>query len=319
MRLVFAGTPEVAIPSLDQIWESDHELLAVITRPPAPKGRSKTPVPSAVHQWALDHGVPVFTEHPKDLVAKLESLNPDAIPVVAYGNLVPQSALAVPRYGWLNLHFSLLPAYRGAAPVQRAIIAGETRTGATIFKLVSALDAGPIYRQIETTITDETTSANLLTELAQTGAKLLLEVLAGLDSGTIEAKPQDESLVTLAAKLEVPEGEIDWQQPANNLLRKIHGFNPAPGAYTYLAGQRFKVWEVALSTAGQLAELPAELAELAPGQLLFTKKQVFVGTGTIPLVLRQVQPLGKKAMAAADWGRGLREPVATFEITQTGN
>ena len=298
MRLVFAGTPSVALPSLAALVASDHEVVAVVTRPDAARGRSKRLVPSEVGQWAADHGIPTLKPtHPRDpaFVAALTELAPDACPVVAYGALVPQHVLDIPRFGWINLHFSLLPRWRGAAPVQRALMAGDAVTGATTFRLVRALDAGPVYGTTELPLAGTETAGEVLDALAHAGSRLLLDTVDALAT-TEPVEQTDEGAVTLAPKITVEEARLDWTRPADELDRLIRGCSPEPMAWTMQGEERFKV------ALGR----PTDEAGLAPGEVRAEKRRVLVGTGTTALELVRVQPQGKKEMAGADWGRGLR-------------
>ncbi|WP_282004972.1 methionyl-tRNA formyltransferase [Propioniciclava sinopodophylli] len=304
MRLVFAGTPSVALPSLAALVASDHEVVAVVTRPDAARGRSKRLVPSEVGQWAADHGIPTLKPtHPRDpaFVAALTELSPDACPVVAYGALVPQHVLDIPRFGWINLHFSLLPRWRGAAPVQRALMAGDAVTGATTFRLVRALDAGPVYGTTELPLGGTETAGEVLDTLAHAGSSLLLDTVDALAT-TEPVEQTDEDAVTLAPKITVEEARLDWTRAADELDRLIRGCSPEPMAWTALRqaqgaeGERFKV------ALGR----PTDEAGLPPGEVRAERRRVLVGTGTTALELLRVQPLGKKEMAGADWGRGLR-------------
>ena len=304
MRLVLAGTPSVAIPSFEALLASDHEVTAVVTRPDAARGRSKRLVPSEVGQWAADHGIPALKPmHPRDpeFVAALTELAPDACPVVAYGALVPQHVLDIPRYGWVNLHFSLLPRWRGAAPVQRAIMAGDGVTGATTFRLVRELDAGPVYGTTEMALTGTETAGEVLEALAHTGARLLLDTIDALAT-TEPAEQYDEAAVTLAPKITVEEARIDWTRQADEIDRLVRGCSPEPMAWTTIGDERFKV------ALGR----PTDEAGLAPGEVRVEKRRVLVGTGTTALELVRVQPQGKKEMAGADWGRGLRDAAVRF-------
>lgn len=297
MRLLFAGTPEVAVPTLEALSAAGHELVGVLTRAPAPTGRGRKLVASPVQQWAEKVGVPVFTpRHPRDeeFVATVTQLAPDACPVVAYGALLPQSLLDIPKFGWINLHFSLLPKWRGAAPLQRSIIAGDQHVGVSIFEIVQELDAGPIYRQGSVPLPELATADEMLDELAHFGAGMFVETLAGVAAGE-RPTPQDPAQATFAPKLTVDEARIDWAAAATQIHNHVRGFSPHPGAWTTLADARLKV----LRTA------PTDLiAELAPGQLHVTKRQVFVGTGDGTLELVSVQAVGKRPMPAADWARG---------------
>lgn len=304
MRLVLAGTPSVAIPSFEALLASYHEVTAVVTRPDAARGRSKRLVPSEVGQWAADHGIPALKPmHPRDpeFVAALTELAPDACPVVAYGALVPQHVLDIPRYGWVNLHFSLLPSWRGAAPVQRAIMAGDGVTGATTFRLVRELDAGPVYGTTEMALTGTETAGEVLEALAHTGARLLLDTIDALAT-TEPAEQDDEAAVTLAPKITVEEALIDWTRQADEIDRLVRGCSPEPMAWTTIGDERFKV------ALGR----PTDEAGLAPGEVRVEKRRVLVGTGTTALELVRVQPQGKKEMAGADWGRGLRDAAVRF-------
>ena len=304
MRLVLAGTPSVAIPSFEALLASDHEVTAVVTRPDAARGRSKRLVPSEVGQWAADHGIPALKPmHPRDpeFVAALTELAPDACPVVAYGALVPQHVLDIPRYGWVNLHFSLLPRWRGAAPVQRAIMADDGVTGATTFRLVRELDAGPVYGTTEMALTGTETAGEVLEALAHTGARLLLDTIDALAT-TEPAEQDDEAAVTLAPKITVEEARIDWTRQADEIDRLVRGCSPEPMAWTTIGDERFKV------ALGR----PTDEAGLAPGEVRAEKRRVLVGTGTTALELVRVQPQGKKEMAGADWGRGLRDAAVRF-------
>jgi methionyl-tRNA formyltransferase len=298
MRVVFAGTPEAALPSLRAVAESAHELVAVVTRPDAPTGRGRRLTASPVAQLAAELGVPVLKpDHPRDpdFQARLRELAPDACPVVAYGVLLPQSALDIPRHGWINLHFSLLPAWRGAAPVQRAIWAGDDVTGATTFRLVQELDAGPTYGVMTETIRPADTAGDLLARLAEGGAGLLVATLDGIADGSLEERPQPVDGVSVAPKVTVDDARVDWTQPAAAIDRQVRACTPAPGAWTTFAGERVKL--------GPLT--PAD-GQLPPGELVAGKKAVVVGTGTAALRLGDVQAVGKRPMPAADWARGLR-------------
>ncbi len=301
MRLVLAGTPEVAIPSLEALAASTHDVVAVLTRPDAPAGRGRALVPSPVRVRAEALGMPVLTPaSPRDpaFQSELRALAPDACPVVAYGALLPRSALDIPRHGWVNLHFSLLPAWRGAAPVQRAIMAGDDVTGASTFVIEQGLDTGPVLGTMTETVHPRDTSGDLLCRLAVAGAGLLLATMDGLESGTLAARPQPADGVSLAPKLTVDDARVDWSLPAHVVDRRVRGCTPNPGAWTTFRGERLKVQPVE-----PLAEPPAGAP---PGTLLVLKRDVLVATGSGAVRLTVVQAHGKKAMAAADWARGIR-------------
>jgi len=298
VRLVFAGTPKAALPSLAALAASGHDLVAVITRPDAAAGRGLRSQPSPVAERAAELGIETLKPArpgEEDFVRRLAELDPDCCPVVAYGALLPQRLLDIPRHGWVNLHFSLLPAWRGAAPVQHAILAGDRVTGASTFRLVAAMDAGPVYATTTETIVDTDTAGDLLDRLAVSGAALLVSTLDGIAAGTLAAQPQPEDGVTLAPKLTVADAHLDWTRPAQELDRRIRGCAPQPGAWTTLRGARLKVEAAAI-----------DRGTVSPGELEVTKAAIRVGTGTSPLALHRVQPQGKRAMAAADWARGLR-------------
>jgi methionyl-tRNA formyltransferase len=302
VRIVFGGTPDVAVPSLDALADSRHELLAVVTRPDAPSGRGKKLTPSRVAQRAVDLGIEVLKpQRPRDegFVTRLNELAPDCCPVVAYGALLPQRVLDIPRYGWINLHFSLLPAWRGAAPVQHAILAGDQLTGATTFQIVLELDAGPIFATVIEPIRADDTAGGLLHRLSLSGARLLVETLDGIEDGTLTPTPQPETdaQVSYASKINVEDARIDWTQPAEVVDRLIRACSPAPGAWTTFRRERFKINSARISDFA-----------LPPGRLEISKRSVSVGTATQALALDEVQAQGKKPMSAADWARGV-----TFE------
>ncbi|MFC8500806.1 methionyl-tRNA formyltransferase [Pedococcus sp. NPDC057267] len=302
MRLVFAGTPEVALPSLDALVASSHEVVAVVTRPDARSGRGRTLHPSPVRRRAEEHGIEVLTpERPRDegFLARLREIAPDACPVVAYGALVPQVALDIPVHGWVNLHFSLLPAWRGAAPVQHAVMAGDEVTGASTFRLEAGLDTGPVYGVMTERVRPTDTAGDLLGRLAQGGAGLLVATMDGIADGSLTPVPQPADGVSLAPKIEVADAEVRWEHPATAVDRLVRGCTPAPGAWTTFRGERLKLSP--LTVDGTYAGEP-----LAPGQLAAGKREVHVGTGSGVVRLGAVRPHGKKEMAAADWARGVR-------------
>ncbi|WP_432487692.1 methionyl-tRNA formyltransferase [Kineococcus sp. SYSU DK018] len=299
MRLVFAGTPEVALPSLEALLASPHEVTAVVTRPDARAGRGRRSAASPVAQRAREAGLPLLqpaTPREPDFLEELAALAPDACPVVAYGALVPRAALDVPRQGWLNLHFSLLPAWRGAAPVQRAVAAGDALTGACVFELEEGLDTGPVLSSLTEPVGPRDTAGDLLQRLAVRGAQLLVSTLDALEAGTATAVPQPADGVSLAPKITVEEARVDWSAPAEVVDRRVRGCTPEPGAWTTFRGERLKLGPV----------LPVEGDAPGPGRVLVDKRRVLVGTGTGAVELGQVQPAGKRAMPAVDWARGVR-------------
>ncbi|MFE9254849.1 methionyl-tRNA formyltransferase [Streptomyces sp. NPDC006879] len=301
MKLVFAGTPEVAVPALDALIASGrHEVAAVVTRPDAPAGRGRRLVASPVAQRAEEAGIEVLKPRrprEEDFLARLREIGPDCCPVVAYGAILPKTALDIPTRGWVNLHFSLLPAWRGAAPVQHAILAGDEMTGASTFLIEEGLDSGPVYGVLTEQVRSTDTSGDLLTRLAFAGAGLLTATMDGIEDGTLRAEPQSVDGVSLAPKITVADAEIDWSAPALRADRVVRGCTPAPGAWTVFRGERLKVIALAL--------VP-ERSDLHPGELAAAKNSVHVGTGSHAAELLWVQPQGKKPMRAADWARGVR-------------
>lgn len=306
MRLLFAGTPEVALPSLDALLDSPHEVVAVLTRPDAPAGRGRRLVPSPVRRRAEEAGVPVLTPaslRDPAVAEELAALEPDLAPVVAYGALLPPAVLAVPRHGWVNLHFSLLPAWRGAAPVQHAVLHGDEVTGASTFLIEEGLDTGPVYGTLTETVRAHDTSGDLLDRLAAAGAGLLRATVDGIADGTLAPVPQAAEGVSHAPRLSVEDARVRWDHPALAVDRRVRACTPAPGPWTTLPdGARLKLGPV---------RLRADLAPLAPGQVEVTRTEVVVGTGSHPVQLGQVAPAGKRMMPAADWARGARLPEGT--------
>ena len=306
MRLVFAGTPEVALPALEAVIAS-HELLAVVTRPDAPAGRNRRPQRSPVAVWANEHGIEVLTPaRPKErsFVDRLTELAPDCVPVVAYGALVPPAVLEIPRQGWVNLHFSLLPAWRGAAPVQHAVLHGDELTGAAVFQLEAGLDTGPVFGTLVEPIRPRDTSGELLDRLAGEGARLLVQVLDAIADGTAQSVPQPADGVSLAPKITVEDAQVRWGDPAFAVDRRVRACTPAPGAWTTFRDERLKLAPVRPVPGGP---------SLAPGTLLVEKTRVLAGTATDPVELGAVRAAGKKEMPAVDWARGTRiEPGESF-------
>jgi len=332
VRLVFAGTPEVAVPSLDALSNSSHELLAVLTRPDALSGRGRSLVASPVKQRALALGLEVLAPRgPGDpqFQARLRELAPDVVPMVAYGALIPSSTLTIPAHGWINLHFSILPAWRGAAPVQRALMAGDEVTGATTFQVEPGLDTGPTYGVMTEAIKGDDTAGELLGRLAQAGAGLLVATLDALEAGQLHGVTQLAEGVSLAPKISVQDARICWRAPSLAIDRYVRGCTPSPGAWTTFRGERLNIHPVKLAagtavidsaqftapegTASEIEGEPFVGEVLAPGEIAATKRAVRVGTASGAVQLGAVQPPGKKPMAAADWARGVRiEPGEKF-------
>lgn len=300
MRLVFAGTPAAAIPTLRTL-ALQHEILAVVTRPDAPLGRKRVLTPSPVAQAAEDLGLPVIKAARLDdeATGRIAALRPELGVIVAYGGLVREPLLSTPEHGWINLHFSLLPAWRGAAPVQRALIAGDPELGVSVFQLVPALDAGDLFASRPVPLQSDANADTALDVLADDGAGLTAEVIAGIENGTAVAMPQVGE-VSLAPKLTLEDGLLDWMQPMEAVYARFRGVTPEPGAYTTVAGVRLKLIEAR----------PADDADpLSPGEIAATKQALLIGTATTPLEVRRVQPAGKAPMNATDWWRGFRAPA----------
>lgn len=301
MRIVFAGTPEPALPSLRRLIESPrHDVIAVLTRPDAASGRRAKPTPSPVARLALEHDIPVLRpQRPNsdEFIAELSELAPDCCAVVAYGALLSERLLAVPRHGWVNLHFSLLPAWRGAAPVQAAIAAGDTVTGATTFQIEPALDSGPIYGVVTETIRPTDTAGDLLDRLAVSGAALLETTLDGIADGSLEPVAQPSDGVSVAPKITVEQARVRWDLPAHVVERRIRAVTPSPGAWTMIGDLRVKLGPVSIDKAAD---------PLPPGAIRVERDGVRIGTGSQPVRLGTIQPPGKKPMNASDWARGAR-------------
>jgi methionyl-tRNA formyltransferase len=302
MRLVVAGSPAAAVPTLRRLAASEHEIAAVLTRPATPQGRKRVLTPTPVAQVAAELGLPVIEASRVDdeVTARIAGLDVDLGVIVAYGALLRRPALDAPRHGWVNLHFSELPKYRGAAPVQRAVMAGDTRTAATVFQLVEALDAGPVYASDPFDIDQEATSGEVLAAMAEFGAAAVVRVVDGIAAGTAVATEQTGE-PTLAPKLTIEDGRIDFAAPAAVVHARLRGVTPEPGAYAHLGETRVKLLRSTRRSGGAADPAPS----LAPGALAVQGGQLFVGTADDPLVLTEVQPAGKKAMDAAAWARGL--------------
>ncbi|WP_416393372.1 MULTISPECIES: methionyl-tRNA formyltransferase [unclassified Curtobacterium] len=302
MRLVVAGSPAAAVPTLRRLAASEHEIAAVLTRPATPQGRKRVLTPTPVAQAAEDLGLPVIEAVRVDdeVTARIAALDVDLGVIVAYGALLRRPALDAPRLGWVNLHFSDLPRYRGAAPVQRAVMAGDTRTAATVFQLVEALDAGPVYASDPFDIDSEATSGEVLAAMAETGAETVARVVDGLAAGTAVAVEQTGD-PTLAPKLTIEDGRIDFAASAAVVHARLRGVTPEPGAYAHLGETRVKLLRSTRLPGGAADPAPS----LAPGALGVQGGRLLVGTADEPLVLTEVQPAGKQAMDAAAWARGL--------------
>ncbi|MGB3443162.1 MAG: methionyl-tRNA formyltransferase [Actinophytocola sp.] len=305
MRLVFAGTPEVALPALRALIASArHDVVAVVTRPDAPAGRGRHLVRSPVGALADEHGIEVLTPvraSDPAFLDRLREIAPDCCPVVAYGALLPQSALDIPPHGWVNLHFSVLPAWRGAAPVQAAVRHGDEITGATTFRIVKALDAGPVFGVLTEAVRAGDTAGVLLDRLAEAGAGLLASTLDGIEDGTLVAVEQPADGTSYAPKITTEDAHLDFTAPAIGVDRLARAVTPEPGAWAEFRGERIKLGPVTIA-----AGVGGDGERLAPGELRVERKRVLAGTATEPVALGQVQAPGKKRMAATDWARGAR-------------
>ena len=309
LRIVFAGSPVAAVPSLDALIDSRHEVITVVSREDSPVGRKRVMTPTPVAARAADAGIPriLADRLTPEVGEQIAGLAPDLGVIVAYGGLVREPLLSAPRLGWINLHFSLLPRWRGAAPVQHAILAGDAETGVGVFQLVPQLDAGPVFAERVEPIGRFQTAGALLERLAALGATTLVEVVDALADGTAVAHAQDtgpqDGAVTLAPKLTSADGVIDWHEEATMIDRRIRAVTPEPGASTTLEGERFKVLAAAVAMDGQ---------RLAPGAVQAADGRILVGTATEPIELLRVQPSGRTAMDAAAWWRG--RPVGTTAV-----
>jgi methionyl-tRNA formyltransferase len=302
LRLVFAGSPAAAVPSLDALRASSHDVVAVITREDAPQGRrgTLTPTPVAIAADGLE--VIKANRLAGAATERVTELAPDLGVIVAYGGLVREPLLSTPRLGWINLHFSLLPRWRGAAPVQRAIMAGDETTGAAVFQLVAELDAGDVFGQLIEPIGRHQTAGHLLDSLSRSGAELLTRVVDQLADGTAVARSQVGD-VTLAPKLSLSDGLLNFSDPAEVLHNQLRGVTPEPGAFTTIDGGRLKILD---------AVLAHDAPRVSPGTITLDGKRVLIGTATVPLHVLTVHPAGRKAMNAADWWRGRPADSATI-------
>lgn len=307
--MLFAGTPAVAVPSLEALLDSRHEVVGVLTRPPAPVGRKRVLTPSPVHQRAEAAGLPVITAnrpHEEETLARLAELDVECAAVVAYGALLREPALSLPPQGWVNLHFSLLPAWRGAAPVQHALMAGDDITGATTFLIEAGLDTGPVLGTMTEAIRPDDTAGSLLERLAHAGAPLLVATLDAIADGTAQPRPQATDGVSHAPTLRSEDARVDWRLPAEVVDRRVRGVTPAPGAWTTHDGARYKLGPVTPTMLRMF---------VPPGAVRTTSDGVLVGTATAPVRLGEIAPPGRPWMSAADWARGARlDPGWTFDV-----
>ena len=304
LRIVFAGTPAPAVPSLVALLASGHEVVAVVTRPPARSGRGRSLRPSPIAELAAEAAIPVVTPasaKTPEFLEQLADLAPDVAAVVAYGALLPPAILAVPTHGWVNLHFSLLPAWRGASPVQAAVRAGDDITGASTFRLEQGMDTGPVYGIVTEPIRPQDTAGDLLDRLATSGAGLLVATIDGIADGTIQARPQPADGVSYAGKVTTADARVDWSLPAVGVDRLIRSVTPEPGAWSETPWGRMGLGPVKVT----------DRTDLRPGELSANKTELLVGTATAAVRLSTVTPPGRRSMAAADWARGVRPEPGT--------
>ncbi|WP_138751680.1 methionyl-tRNA formyltransferase [Paenibacillus sinopodophylli] len=304
MRIVFMGTPGFAVPSLKLLLEQQYNVVAVVTQPDRPKGRKKTLTPPPVKEAALSFNLLVLQPERMrhaDAVAAIAELQPDLIVTAAYGQILPKALLDIPRLGCINVHGSLLPRYRGGAPIQRSIMNGESSTGVTIMYMAEGLDTGDMISAVELPITDEDNSGTMFDKLSLAGAELLGQTLPSIVSGQAVAVPQQDDLATYAPNLTREDERIDWYKSARAIFNQVRGLSPMAGAFTYLNGEVFKVWACAESKGH------ASNKSLIPGTVLATDNEgIYVQTGEGVLLLKEIQPAGKRAMSAAEWLKGAR-------------
>ena len=311
MRVVFMGTPDFAVQSLNALVEAGHEVTAVITQPDRPKGRGNKMAFPEVKTRALELGLPVHQpDSVKDgaFLELLKSYNPEVIVVVAFGRILPQAVLDLPPYGCVNVHGSLLPEYRGAAPIQRAVLDGRKETGVTTMRMDIGMDTGDMLMQATLPITDEDTTGTMFDKLAELGGKVLIDTLAGLENGTVVPVKQDDSKATHAARILKEDEVIRWEDSAEKIFCQIRGLSPAPGAYTWWNGERLKLWKARISDR--------ETGK-APGTVVaISKNALTVQTGKGCLEVLELQPAGKKAMPAQAFsnGAGVAEGIVFGEI-----
>lgn len=318
LNIIYAGTPEVAVPPLDYLAQSEAvRVVGVLTREDAPVGRKRVLTPSPVARRAEELGLPVVKANrwSEEAAAAIAELNADAAAVVAYGALLPRTALDALPHGWVNLHFSKLPAWRGAAPVQRALMAGEREIFSTTFLLEEGLDTGPTFEEESTTVTANDTAGTVLMRLATSGGALLERTFERLEAGESGAAQIEDESVSYASKMSIVDGRLTWTEPAEQILNRYRGVTPEPGAWCELGENRFKIGGLSVADERLVASLTeAEGGPLAPGAVRLHAKKVLVGTGTEPLQLLRVQPAGKKMMDAPAWARGAGSDMAEGKV-----
>ncbi|TVY00693.1 methionyl-tRNA formyltransferase [Cohnella terricola] len=309
MKLLFMGTPQFAVPSLAALLERGYEVAAVVTQPDRPKGRKRELTPSPVKAFALERGLQVL--QPEKLrspegVAAVTEIAPDLIVTAAYGQILPKSVLELPRLGCINVHGSLLPRYRGGAPIQRSIINGEKETGVTLMYMAEGLDTGDMISKVALPITDEDTAGTMFDKLSLAGADLLIEWLPRLIEGSAGRTPQSEEEASYAPNLTREDEKLDWSRESREIFNRVRGLNPMAGGFTYLDGEVFKVWGCRIPQSSD-AVLHPEWTPLVPGSVLEAGNfGIRVRTGDGSIVLTEVQPAGKKALQATEFAKGAR-------------
>jgi len=310
MRIVFMGTPDFAVPSLKLLLEQQYNVVAVVTQPDRPKGRKKTLTPPPVKEAALSLGLPVLQPErmrSAEAVTAVAEFAPDLIVTAAYGQILPKALLDIPRLGCINVHGSLLPRYRGGAPIQRSIINGESSTGVTIMYMAEGLDTGDMISVVELPITDEDTSGTMFEKLSIAGADLLGKTLPAIVAGEVKAEPQQHEQATYAPNLTRDDERIDWTRPARAIFNQVRGLSPMAGAFTYLNGEVFKVWSCGVPSATAAVKSAGE-----PGTVIAADSSgIHVQTGEGVLVLKEIQPAGKRTMTAVEWLKGARLEAGT--------
>lgn len=302
MRIIFMGTPDFSVPTLEALVASGHEVVAVVTQPDKPKGRGKEIHMSPVKECALQHNIPVYQPvraRDEAFVEEMRALNPDAMVVIAFGQILPKSLLDLPKYGCVNIHASLLPKYRGAAPIQWAVIDGEKESGVTIMQMDEGLDTGDMLAKAIVPLDEKETGGSLFDKLSEAGGRLCVETLAKLEKGEITPEKQGESPTAYASMLDKKMGNIDWNKSAVVIERLVRGLNPWPSAYTHLDGKTLKIWACDV--------LPQSASKGESGEILeVTKDAIHVQTGDGILVLREIQLAGKARMDAGAFLRGYK-------------
>ena len=326
MKLIFMGTPALAVPFLERLY-AEHEIILVVTQPDKPAGRGRALQSPPLKAWANEYSIPVAQPERarnEDFIAHLQTFGADAVAVVAFGQILPRAILEMPRLGCLNAHFSLLPRWRGAAPVQHALIAGDTRTGVTIQHMAEKLDAGDIVLQREYSISPDETTGDLWQKLTPIGADALSEALRQLENGTATRAPQDESQITLAPQLKREDGHLNWHDDAASIVNRVRGTNPWPGAWTTWNNSTLKVWRAQVVDATSSAATSGAATSSAAGKVLaIDANGIVVGAGNGAVRLLEVQSEGRPRLNAADWARGSRlernqilGDIAQVEATQ---